>query len=243
VLAFADSDLRVGRLWLRSLLAPLQEPGTGASTSMMRYFPARPDPPSLLRCAWVAWAYPYPAVLGVLCGQSMAFRRTDFDALGARKIWAGAFLEDLALVPALRARGGKVAFCGGAASVSAASASWREVFSVFDRWMLGFRIYLPSTWLLACATAAAKLWLLFHARWGLAGLILGMDWLNMLLLFGMVRMTGRPALFSILAAPLLPAAFAWSLARSAFVRESVWGKYRYRLGSGGVRAEPFADAI
>ena len=48
ILAFADSDGRVSRHWLRALVAPLSEPNVGASTGY-RWF--APEPPTFLDAA------------------------------------------------------------------------------------------------------------------------------------------------------------------------------------------------
>ncbi|MBZ5585563.1 MAG: glycosyltransferase [Acidobacteriia bacterium] len=42
ILAFADSDVRVTRRWLRALAAPLAEPGVGAVTGYRWFLPAPP---------------------------------------------------------------------------------------------------------------------------------------------------------------------------------------------------------
>src|SRR5205085_3854807 len=56
VLAFADSDGRPGKRWLRALVAPLSEPGVGAVTGY-RWFMCNPaDFWSLMRAVWDAVA-------------------------------------------------------------------------------------------------------------------------------------------------------------------------------------------
>jgi GT2 family glycosyltransferase len=116
ILAFADSDVRVGRRWLRALAAPLALPGVGAATGYRWFTPEPPTFWSLTRSVWDA------VVLGVLgpgenrfaWGGSMAIRRDTFVETGVPERWERAVSDDFALSAAVRAAGLRIAFAPGA---------------------------------------------------------------------------------------------------------------------------------
>ena len=76
LLAFADSDGRVTRGWLRALAAPLAEAGVGASTGYRWFTPEPPTFWSLMRGVWdaVACGRLGPGDNGFAWGGAMAIR-------------------------------------------------------------------------------------------------------------------------------------------------------------------------
>ena len=96
VLAFADSDGRVGRGWLRALVAPLEEPGVGASTGYRWFLPDPPDFWSLMRGVWdaVAAGTLGPGDCRFAWGGAMAIRKEVFFQARVPEFWQGALTDD-----------------------------------------------------------------------------------------------------------------------------------------------------
>ena len=116
VLAFADSDGRVTAGWLRALVAPLAEPGVGASTGYRWFLPDPPDFWSLLRGVWDAVAV---GMLGAgdnrfAWGGAMAIRKELFFEARVPEFWQGALSDDLTLSEAVHAAGLTIAYAPGA---------------------------------------------------------------------------------------------------------------------------------
>jgi cellulose synthase/poly-beta-1,6-N-acetylglucosamine synthase-like glycosyltransferase len=147
VLAFADSDGRVEPTWLRSLVAPLQDPRAGASTGYRWYFGA------LLRSAWNAVIF---GMFGAgrpqfVWGGAMAIRRRTFHAVGVEELWRGAVSDDYRLTQAVRAAGLEIRFAPGAVVASFGDCSIGEFFSWATRQMIITKVYAPRLWRLGLA--------------------------------------------------------------------------------------------
>jgi len=208
VYAFADSDVRVTAGWLRALVAPLGEPGIGASTGY-RWF--MPDPAglwSLLRAVWDG------VTLGVLgpgdnpfaWGGSMAIRRDVFFDAGIPEAWKTAISDDYALSDTVHRAGLRIAFAPGALAPSLDRITARRFFAWSRRQLLLTRVYSPALWraalaahVLYCAGMAAAVAAWLHgsaiAPWLLAAQLLP----------GMVKGLGRARL----ARAALPSHAAW----------------------------------
>jgi hypothetical protein len=107
VLAFADSDGRVTKGWLRALVAPLAEPGVGASTGYRWFLPDPPDFWSLLRGVWDAVA---AGTLGAgdnrfAWGGATAIHKYLFSEARVPEFWQSALTDDLTLSQAVHAAG------------------------------------------------------------------------------------------------------------------------------------------
>jgi ceramide glucosyltransferase len=166
VLAFADSDGRPTKRWLRALVAPLSEAGVGASTGY-RWF--APDPPtfwSLMRGVWDAVSL---GLLGAgdapFCwGGAMAITKETFFAARVPEFWRGTISDDYALSAAVRAAGLRIAYAPGALVPSPEHTGAPAFFGWMRRQMTITRVYNPRLWWLAlaahvfyCAGMAASL--------------------------------------------------------------------------------------
>lgn len=222
VLAFADGDQTVGPGWLSGLAAELED-GARVATSVAL-------PAAGLELAWTLYGLPYLERFGVVCGQSFALRREDFEALGAAALWTRTVSEDLSLSRAARDAGLRVRLSMRLAPASANGRAGR--LARIARWMTLFRVHDKRVWLSALAAVAAKLWFLFEALfmhrtvcWDVLAALLGADALNLAALaWGLGR---SPALG--LAAPALLALQAAGAAASLGPRRVRWGAHVYRL--------------
>jgi ceramide glucosyltransferase len=157
VFAFADSDGRVSSGWLRALVAPLANPGTGASTGYRCYLPDPPDFWPLLRSVWNA------AILGsfgpgnnrLAWGGAMALRREVFFRTRVLEFWQGSVSDDYGVAAAVHRAGLEVSFAPGALVVSADHTSAGEFLSWVRRQLVITRVYNPKLWWLSLAATAA----------------------------------------------------------------------------------------
>ncbi len=112
VLVFADSDGRPGRQWLTHLVAPLNDPHLGATTTFRWWLPVRGGFWSALGAAWDASIV---TMLGEhdknFCwGGGTAIRLSVFDEVKVKEHWAGAVSDDWGITNALRANGRHIQF-------------------------------------------------------------------------------------------------------------------------------------
>lgn len=230
VLLFTDSDLVVPPGWLRRLVAPLRDPGIGAASSAMVYLP-RGGFWGLLRAMWMAASVVYFAVLERVAGQSLALRRRDFEAWGVAEVWGASLLEDMPVAALVRRRGLKVAFVSSAMPRSGEGCGARGFFSVFNRWIVCFRVYDTFLWLLGLLVTLMKCWIVLRGAWlgawAPALCLWGLDALNLAWVFALLGLdrTGRAAV----CAPLLWAAYAVNFGNSLISSTVVWAGRRYRI--------------
>jgi cellulose synthase/poly-beta-1,6-N-acetylglucosamine synthase-like glycosyltransferase len=148
VLAFADSDGRVGRGWLRALVAPLGEPGVGASTGYRWFLPDPPDFWSLLRGVWdaVAAGTLGPGDCRFAWGGAMAIRKEVFFEARVPDFWQGALSDDYTLSEAVHAAGLGIAYAPGALTPCREHTTCGRLFGWIRRQMAITRIYAPRLW-------------------------------------------------------------------------------------------------
>ena len=148
VFAFADSDGRVTPRWLRALVAPLEEPGVGASTGYRWYVPQPSAFWPMLRSVWDATALSRfsPGGAPFVWGGAMAIRKETFFEIGVPAAWKDAISDDYALSSAVRSAGLRIAYAPGALVPSHERLSARKFLAWARRQMLVTRFYSPRLW-------------------------------------------------------------------------------------------------
>jgi cellulose synthase/poly-beta-1,6-N-acetylglucosamine synthase-like glycosyltransferase len=253
VLAFADSDGRVSRGWLRALVAPLAEPGVGASTGYRWFLPDPPDFWSLMRGVWdaVAAGTLGPGDCRFAWGGAMAIRKEVFFEVRVPDFWQGALSDDYALSRAVHAAGLTIAYAPGALTPCREHITGGRFFGWIRRQMAITRIYAPGLWwpalvahIFYCGGMAASIAASIRgnrlAEWALiAQLSPGM-------LKGLNRATlakaslpeheawfKRHAWVHAIWVPLATWVWLVALGSSAFARSIEWRGRRYPLKRGG----------
>jgi len=114
VLVFADSDGRPGRFWLRRMIAPLQDPDTGAATTMRWVIP---NPQNFASALLAAWNASVVTMLGEkeknFCwGGGTAIRRNVFDETRVFEEWCHSVSDDYSMTRALQHANKSIVFVG-----------------------------------------------------------------------------------------------------------------------------------
>jgi len=183
VLVFADLDATPSSDWLRSLVAPLVDPGVTVSTGFRWYLPGHGFA-SRLRAAWDTSIATMLGERGhnFAWGGSMAIRAADFRRLEiAERYWASTVSDDYALTRAVReARArhaaGRIRFEPRCLVKSREESTFRGFLSWANRQIILTRVYSARLWwmglgsyLLYCATFVLGLALLVMRSTALAG--------------------------------------------------------------------------
>jgi ceramide glucosyltransferase len=154
VLAFADIDGQPETTWLRSLVAPLEDPRITVSTGYRWYLPSA----SLGSRLRTAWDSSIATMMGehdrnFAWGGSMAMRRLDFERLQiADDYWQGTVSDDYAVTRAVRDASGKIHFEPRCLVASEGDCSLPEFIKWTNRQIIITRIYAPHYWRMGLAS-------------------------------------------------------------------------------------------
>ena len=261
IFAFADSDGRPGRGWLRALAAPLSEPGVGATTGFRWFTPEPADFWSLTRGVWDAVAFGRlgPGDNAFAWGGAMAIRKQTYLGAGVEDAWKRQVSDDYSLAGAVHRAGLEIAWAPGATTPCLDHTGARDFFSWMRRQMLLTRFYAPGLWrpaltahVVYCAGMAAAL------AAACAGNRTALVALAGQLLPGMVKGLNRART----AAACLPESRGWfrrygwthgalvplgtwlwlaALIASAFGDKIEWRGNRYSLRGSGMKGSPRED--
>jgi cellulose synthase/poly-beta-1,6-N-acetylglucosamine synthase-like glycosyltransferase len=258
VLAFADSDGRPGKQWLRALVAPLSEPGAGAATGYRWFMPDPADFWSLLRAVWdaVAAGALGPGDNPFAWGGAMAIRKDMFYEARVPEFWQGAVSDDYALSEAVHAKKLTISYAPGALTPSVERISMPRFLSWIRRQMSITRVYSPRLWwpgaiahIFYCAAMAASIGLAIRGYWP-ALAALGAQLLPGMWKGGHRMQLARRSLPAheswfrrwgwahVAFVPLATWAWLVALLSSAFVRTIEWRGRRYEL-----KRRPIAERL
>ncbi len=153
-LAFADSDGRPGKSWLKRLVAPLSDSRIGATTTMRWLIPNRSDFPSALLAAWNAPVVTMLTEKGKnFCwGGGTAIRRSLFDQLGVVEEWKSSVSDDYSLTRLLHQAGRSIMFLPDCLTVSYVEATFASLLEFTNRQILITRVYAERMWAFGFAT-------------------------------------------------------------------------------------------
>jgi ceramide glucosyltransferase len=263
-IVFVDSDVRLPQRWLAKLMAPLQDPRTGATTAYRWIIPSRRIGEggfaSALASAWNA------AIATLLnrprenfCwGGGTAIRRKTFDEAGVLELWNGAVSDDFALTNALASVGKPIVFCPECLAPTPHPWTGASLIEFTNRQILITRIYSPRRWALGFAANAGYSFTLMLAAGVILGTMAGGDpWFQLALMpFVIVLLAmAKGALRTVavtdlltdwktqlnawswtwtVLAPIVPFLFTWNFIASLLTRHIRWRNIRYELVSPNV---------
>jgi ceramide glucosyltransferase len=153
-LAFADSDGRPGKSWLKRLVAPLNDSRLGATTTMRWLIPNRGNLATALLAAWNA---PIVTMLtekgkNFCWGGGTAIRRTVFDQAQVLDEWSNSVSDDYSMTRALARVGRSIMFLPECLTVSYVETTFAGLLEFTNRQILITKVYAQDTWIAAALT-------------------------------------------------------------------------------------------
>jgi ceramide glucosyltransferase len=153
-LAFADSDGRPGKSWLKKLVAPLADARVGATTTMRWMIPNRNNLATFLLAAWNA---PIVTMLNEkgknFCwGGGMAIRRGVFDQIGVAEDWKNSVSDDYSMTRALQRASRPIMFLPECLTLSYVETDFASLLEFTSRQILITRVYAQEMWAYGLAT-------------------------------------------------------------------------------------------
>jgi ceramide glucosyltransferase len=153
-LAFADSDGRPGKSWLKKLVAPLADARVGAATTMRWMIPNRNNLATFLLAAWNA---PIVTMLNEkgknFCwGGGMAIRRGVFDQIGVAEDWKNSVSDDYSMTRALQRASRPIVFLPECLTLSYVETDFADLLEFTSRQILITRVYAQEIWAFGLAT-------------------------------------------------------------------------------------------
>jgi ceramide glucosyltransferase len=149
VFAFTDTDARPPTLWLRSLVAPLQDKTIGATTGYRWFVPLKGGFASHLQSIWnaaIASALGKRGDKNFCWGGSTGIRRETFQALRIDERWRGAVSDDFVVTRVLHEAGLPIKFVPQCLIPSFEDCSLRKLIAFTTRQLKITRVYAAHLW-------------------------------------------------------------------------------------------------
>ena len=259
VLVFTDSDVRLSRGWLSKLIAPLQDPRIGATTTYRWIIPSGSMGAGGLASAMAsAWNAAIATMLGdpknnFCWGGGTAIRKKTFMDANVLEAWKGAVSDDFAMTWALEQAGLPIVFCPECLAATLHPWTTAELLEFTDRQIIITRVYSPRRWNYGAALHLSySVTLIFAAIVILVTMIGGDPWGQLFLLtfvFPMLAaMKGAIRTIAVLEllpewkgklgdwawvwtvlAPVVPFLFSWNFLTSLTTKTIRWRGIRYQL--------------
>lgn len=149
VVAFADSDARPRRDWLRNLVAPLKEPGVGCTTGYRWFFSPSGSVSGEMLSVWnasITSALGPDDKVNFCWGGSTAILSDTFRRLGIAAAWKNTISDDFVLTRCVRRNGLGIRFVPGCVLPSFQDPRFAGFFEFTTRQMKITRVYSPRLW-------------------------------------------------------------------------------------------------
>ena len=261
VIVFTDSDVRLTRGWLTKLIAPLQDPRIGATTTYRWLIPSGQFGSGAFASALAsAWNAAVATMLGKprenFCwGGGTAIRRKTFADAKVLEAWQGAASDDFAMTRALEESGKPIIFCPECLAVTLQRWTGADLLEFTNRQIVITRVYSPRRWMMgAIAHLSYSLTLIFAAVVILSTMIEGDPWGQLVLLtLGIPLLAAMKGAIRTIAvsevlpewkakllewgwvwfalAPVVPFLFSWNFISSLLSKRIRWRGIRYELVS------------
>lgn len=241
ILVVNDSDIRVGRGYLRAVAAPLADPAVGLVTCLYRGVPAG-TLPSMLEALWIATEFQVSVLVARLLGvrfalgATMAVRRRQLEEAGGFAPLAGYLADDYQLGKRMGDRDLRIALANHVVETVLPADGWKESWRHRLRWGRTLRVCRPLGYAGMVVTFAVPLAVaalaLSPPLWPLAAAAVALRLLAALLV-GFIRLGDANVLRYILLIPIgdLLSLLIW--AASLLGRQVVWRGVRFRLERDG----------
>lgn len=257
VFVFVDSDARPHSMWLKSLVAPLNDETIGAATGYRWFIPMNGGFASHLRSVWnasIASALGPDRARNFCWGGSTAIRRSTFEKLNITEAWRGTVSDDFAMTRVLQQAKLPIHFVPACLVPSGDDCTIKELFEFTNRQLQITRVYAPHLWRPLLIGS-----LLFTAMFlgGLAlvmiraalGLEFALPFLLLLAIFGLGAAKALIRFRAVAAAldqqglrsgsvfahlvlwPVASALFLWNAVVAGFSRRITWRGITYELKS------------
>jgi ceramide glucosyltransferase len=148
-LVFVDADARPGRMWLRSLIAPLQDQAVGATTGYRWFLSTKGGLTSQMLSVWnasIASALGEHADKNFCWGGSTAIRRSTFERLQIRERWRGTVSDDFTVMRVLQEANLPIKFVPACLTASLEDNDFQQLIEFTTRQLQITRVYAPQFW-------------------------------------------------------------------------------------------------